>query len=92
MPRRREILSKMAAQMDPDGCGFLPVIEIVGNDRVLIESHCAVAEYSDTSILIRMGKRLVSVDGYDLYLAEINAHRLIVCGKIHGVSFSEGCP
>ena len=64
----------------------LPVIEIVGNIRVLMEHHCGVTEYGNKRIVVKMKKNMVAVDGDCLELTKMTSDQLIITGTIYGVS------
>ena len=65
----------------------LPLIEIVGNIRVLIEHHCGVTEYGKQRIVVQTKGNLVAVEGDDLELTRMTAEQLIISGTIFSVSF-----
>lgn len=68
-----------------------PVVEILGNRRVLIENHHGVAEYEKTRIviLVKLGKIVVS--GNDLEICHMSQYQLVIAGCIDSVSVGKGC-
>ena len=65
----------------------LPLIEIAGNIRVLIENHCGVTEYGKQRIVAQTKVNLVAVEGEDLELTKMTAEQLIISGRIFSVEF-----
>ena len=64
----------------------LPLVEIMGQSRVLIENHGGVMGYSRERILVRVGYGCVSVCGCGLELLRMTREQLVIRGKIEGVS------
>ena len=60
----------------------VPVVEIGGCSRVLVERHRGVLAYSDETIEIRQCYGMLCVSGEDLQLREMTRDRLAICGKI----------
>lgn len=63
-----------------------PLVEILGEHRVLIEHHAGVTEYSRERIQVKMRYGCLSVCGFGLELARMNADQLIISGRIDSVS------
>ena len=75
-----------AADLQDECVPGLPLIEIAGNIRVLIEHHCGVTEYGTQRIVVQTKGNLVSVEGDGLELTKMTASELIITGTIHSVS------
>lgn len=70
------------------GDGVLPVVplvEITGNRRVLVEHHQGVVAYGCQEICIRMNYGVLSVRGSALHLAHMTREQLVICGSIDTV-------
>ena len=67
----------------------VPLIEIYGGKRILIENHCGVCEYTENLICVKVKHGQVCVGGYNLKLALICKDRLVICGKIESVHIKE---
>lgn len=65
------------------------LIEIYGNQRVLIEQHKGVVQYSTEQILVRMKQGMLGIYGSDLHLCRMIPSQLIICGQVHCVKFEE---
>ena len=59
-----------------------PVVELVGQSRVLIENHQGVLAYSTEEIQIKVCYGCVIIAGKDLQLMEMSRIKLAICGRI----------
>ncbi len=62
------------------------LVEIAGNNRVLIEGHRGVREYSLQRIGIRVSYGLVEVSGKGLQLRHMTRDQLVISGTIETVT------
>ena len=62
-----------------------PIVEIVGQNRVLIENHQGVLGYSPDEIQIKVCYGCVYVKGSHLQLMQMSKAQLVVCGRIDGL-------
>lgn len=73
----------------------LPLVEITGDRRVLIENHRGVLQYGKDKICIKVKFGQVSVHGCGLELERMTKDGLIICGRIDGVTLlrrdNNGC-
>ncbi len=60
----------------------VPVVELAGDRRVLIENHEGVAEYGDQRICIKVAFGVLCMYGQELTLRSMSRHQLVVCGLI----------
>jgi len=60
----------------------VPLVELTGRNRVLIENHNGVLEYSLEEILIKVSYGTLSVKGQKLQLLQLNADQLVISGLI----------
>ena len=68
----------------------VPLIELYGGRRVLIENHAGVQEYTDDFICVRVKCGQVCISGRNLRLALMSQERLVICGCIDSVHRKEG--
>ena len=64
----------------------LPIVEIAGDRRVLIENHFGVKEYSREKIGVKVKYGLVCVCGCNLELIRMTKEQLIISGRIDAVT------
>lgn len=65
-----------------------PLVEICGDNRLLIENHLGVTEYGCERIGVRVRYGCVLVTGSELRLCHMSAQQLLIRGKIGCVSLS----
>ncbi len=80
-----------AADLQEEPIPGLPVIELAGDRRVLIENHCGVTEYGRNRICVKVKFGHISVCGQCLELARMTKGQLIIAGKIEVVELIRGC-
>ena len=80
----------MQTGLDPDPVSNLPLIEISGDSRVLIENHEGIISYNCSEVCVRIGCGSVVVCGAGMYLAQIRKDSLAIVGKISGVALHTG--
>lgn len=64
----------------------LPIVEIVGEKRVLIENHLGVVGYSAEQIHIKVCYGVLSVVGCGLRFSQINREQLVINGQIESIT------
>lgn len=69
----------------------LPVIELAGDRRVLIENHGGVTEYRPERIRVKVKFGQVCICGQCLALSKMSKEQLIVSGRIQSVELMRGC-
>ncbi len=80
-----------AADLQDETIPGLPVIELAGDRRVLIENHCGVTEYGRSRIRVKVKFGEICICGACLELARMTKGQLIIAGKIHSVELLRGC-
>ncbi len=80
-----------AADLQEEPIPGLPLIEIAGDARVLIENHCGVTEYGRNRIGVKVKFGQVTVCGQCLELAKMSRGQLIISGRIESVELFRGC-
>ena len=63
----------------------VPLVEISGDRRVLIEHHQGVVAYGCREICVRVRYGILEVSGCGLNLALMTKEQLVICGIIDGV-------
>ncbi len=71
-----------AADLHDEPIPGLPLVEIAGDRRVLVEHHCGVTQYGRCRISIRVKFGSVVIVGTGLELTRMTGQQLIVNGKI----------
>lgn len=67
-----------------------PRVEIIGNDRVVVENHKGIVEYDDTLLRVKCSGCEVRIAGDALTLAALSLDELAVTGTIVSVEYRTG--
>ena len=92
MKQRKGLLQTImtAADLPSEPLPGLPLVELAGDHRVLIENHCGVTAYSDQEICVRVKYGQICISGNNLELLCMTKERLIIQGSIDGVQLFKG--
>ncbi len=63
----------------------LPLVELAGYRRVLIENHTGVLAYSPEEITVRVSYGCLQITGENMMLAEMRREQLVITGQINSV-------
>ena len=87
MRRKNKLVSRLlsAADLPEEPIPGQPIIEIVGQQRVLIENHVGVIEYGDCVVRIKVKYGAICVEGCRLELTRMTRGQLIISGKIESI-------
>lgn len=82
--RRGGWMQNLADGADLDGelLPGVPVVELAGDRRVLIERHGGVTQYSDVCIAVKVRYGLVRISGCALELTHMTRQQLVISGRI----------
>lgn len=64
----------------------MPIVELAGDCRVLIENHKGVVEYGMEKICVKVQYGFVCVCGLEMELARMTKDQLVITGKIGSVT------
>ena len=76
------------AELSEEAIPAQPVVELLGEGRVLIEGHTGVSAYSDREIDVKTKLGIVRISGCNLKLTSMSAYRLVISGVISCVYLS----
>ena len=68
----------------------VPIVELAGRNRLLIENHQGVLGYSLEEIRVKVQYGCVCITGCDLRLMQMSKERLVICGRVDTVQFLGG--
>ena len=88
MKRRGDWMVRLAEGMDisAEPMPGIPLVEISGERRVLIEHHRGVTQYGKDQICVKVKYGHVSVQGCGLELARMTKEQIVICGRIDCVT------
>lgn len=79
-----------AADLQDEPIPGLPLIEIAGERRVLIENHRGVIEYGSQTIRVKVKYGQVCICGSGLELARMTRGQLVISGRVDAVQLIRG--
>lgn len=88
MGGKEKLLGALTSHWDlPDAAlPGVPLVEVAGQRRVLIENHGGIVEYGSCRITVVVDYGWVVVTGSCLHLARMTREQLVICGKIEAIS------
>lgn len=88
MGKGRMFLERLAeeAEIGADSVPGQPIVEIAGDNRILIENHFGVMGYSRERILVKVRFGCVCVCGCGLELIRMTREQLVIRGRIDSVT------
>lgn len=93
MARSGEWLQHLAdrTELDMEVMPGLPILEIAGDRRVLIERHNGVVEYGQERIRVRVSYGTVCITGCGMELVRMTHRQLVIAGRIDSVCLQRRC-
>lgn len=83
MKKRRSILDYLSEKSDdPEALPVLPILELAGGNRVLVENHLGVVYYSGEVVGIQVKYGTLRICGCGLLLRHMTKTKLVVTGRI----------
>lgn len=88
MTDKDRLLNKIAFRADlaTESIPGIPLVEILGCQRVLIENHKGLTMYGCNEIRVKVSYGQLSICGSGLELARMTKQQLIITGQIDGLS------
>lgn len=68
----------------------IPLVELTGERRVLIENHKGVVAYGCKEICVKVQYGILSIRGSELMLSRMTKEQLIIVGRIDCISVFRG--
>jgi len=69
----------------------LPILEIAGQCRVLIENHRGIIAYSPSQIMVRVQFGTYGIHGSGLKIAKMGKDQLVIQGRVDMVQLTRRC-
>lgn len=88
MRQRRSWMERLTEGADLPGetLPTVPVVELAGDCRVLIENHGGVTEYGACRIRVRVRYGQVCITGENLRLSRMTKEQLVISGRIDSIT------
>lgn len=81
-----------AADLSGEILPGIPLVELAGDSRVLIERHRGVLEYGETRICVGMKYGILSISGSCLEVMVMSRDKLVIIGKIDAIQIHRRRP
>ena len=78
-------------QLESEALPGLPILELAGDRRILIERHSGVIEYGAERICVRVSYGTVAVNGCGLELIRMTHQQLVIAGRVDSVCIQRRC-
>jgi len=90
MGKREQWIRRLtdAADLSGEILPGIPLVELAGDRRILIECHCGVREYGKTKICVGMKYGCLCVSGSCLEVTVMSREKLVITGKIDSLQIS----
>ena len=90
MNRKKSILEQVlhGSELYVQPLPSLPLVEIVGNKRVLIENHTSIDSYCSQEICIRVKFGYIIVKGDLLFLDYMSPEKVVITGCIRCIQLN----
>ncbi len=87
---RKSILRRLVdgADLQEECIPGQPVLEALGMERILIENHSGILEYSTERIRVQVRFGNICVCGCSLSLRLMKQHQLVITGEIQNISLN----
>lgn len=88
MGRKQRLLQNMADHMDlpTESLPGLPIAELWGEGRVLVEHHRGILQYSREQITVKVSYGQLRICGCNLEVTLMTRDQLLVSGRVDGVA------
>ena len=68
----------------------MPLLELSGDQRILLENHCGITCYSHREIIINVKFGQLCVSGCNLERMQMSASQLVITGNISSINIFRG--
>ena len=88
----KDLLRKLAEGFDLEDevLPGMPLVELIGPNRILIENHRGVREFGNDRISVSLQFGLLCIEGSCLQLRRMSGAQLIVYGQIERLTILKG--
>lgn len=92
MARKTSVFQRLLDEVDlsEEALPKQPIVELLGDGRVLIENHRGVIQYGSDQIRAQVSFGTVCVVGSNLRLRLMTGEKLVILGRIDGVEIQRG--
>ena len=93
MDRKERIVDKFlsAVSLQEEPIPGVPLVEVAGTGRVLIENHKGITQYTTQCIWVKVKFGGICVRGSGLQIATMSKEQLVIRGNVEAVELNRGC-
>lgn len=93
MKQNRKIINRLTGILDMPAQPLpgIPIVELVGTGRALIENHNGVIAYANELVCVQVKFGKISVIGCGLKICYMSRQQLIITGQITSIQLERGC-
>jgi len=84
----RRISERMQLSMEP--LPGVSLVELSGDERVLIENHKGIVHYASEKICVKVKFGCIAICGHGLELSNMTEDKIVISGKIDSVTLMRG--
>ena len=87
MNRNQSILQRFVhgSELSSQSLPSMPLIEIIGYNRALVENHICIISYSIQEISVRVKYGYITLQGENLHLAYMYTEKLVITGNLRNI-------
>ena len=93
MDKKGKLLTRIteAVDLQEEPVPGIPLVEVLGDHRVLIENHAGIKEYGGERIQVQVSYGQICVIGKDLVLSRMIKGQLVISGTINEIHLLRRC-
>ena len=86
-------IRKLADEMEleTEALPGLPILELSGGNRLIVERHRGIGAYSRERICIKVSYGTLCILGKDLQITLMSQHQLVITGTVEEIQILRGC-
>ena len=93
--KKQHLLDRLMERADLSGepINRVPLMELAGDRRILIENHCGITEYSEERIRIQVEYGQLCICGKGMVMAQVTGAQLVIRGCVDSIGIiRRNCP
>lgn len=92
MKHKKSVVNRLIhlMELEPDIMPGLPIIELFENQRLIIENHLLVADYTTEQICVSLSYGDLHIAGKNLQIARLTKDKLVITGSIYQLTLGNG--
>lgn len=91
MRKKKDFLGRVGAYLDLP-CEALPggfSVLLSGQGEVCVQGRAEIRSYGEERVVLGIGKRVLVVEGRELFCTELSTEKLLIIGTVTGLFFKK---